>query len=744
MHDIALSVLGEECATITNRPGDKKFSKHTRHLFSTYDATETHLINFLKKQTPAIQTLLCPYPDPINWMPVIPKYNSMRAIRVPRFWKFKIIPRHLQHLRYLDLSENWWIKQLPEEISILYHLKTLNVSGCRKLCRLPRDMKYMASLRHLYTDGCISLKCMPLDLGLLRSLQILTYFVVGNSSGCSAVGQLQNLDLGGKLMLSCLENVIEAQAQAARLGNKEKLKHLALEWSSKCHEEPVANGHKKVLEALKPHSGLEMLRIVRYKSACLPTWMKDLNMSHKHLTELHLIGFTNCEEFVQFSHLEALQILHLEDLDKLPSLCGNERSLTFLKLKKLELRNLKSMENWVAREGRGRQVAFPQLENLVIRECPKLATLPETPNLKVMELDEGKAQLSLLVARAKYMSLLSKLKLSVRDKDAALSLTDENIESPLLELTLSGCNFLFLSGPSEPTTGIWRCFGKLVSLYIYGCDALIYWPEDVFQSLVSLKHLDIFMCQNLVGPTQVIRKPMHQILPHLTSLNVSYCERLAELFHLPPSITEIDILLCKSLKFVWEEDTESKSVHMEQQRDTSSSLEYYASTSVLKQSPTQTNHPLLCMESLTINSCHNMVELQNLPPALKSLHIISCPKLCYVSGQLDAVKHLRIYGCNELRSLDSLGYLPSLENLSLEGCKRLTSLPGSLGSYSALQRLTIQYCPAIDMEPLYGRHQQRLDSLEHRDLSHAHSSDPDEGSFQSIVVLYSAYIFSSP
>jgi Leucine-rich repeat (LRR) protein len=237
---------------------------------------------------------------------------------------------------------------------------------------------------------------------------------------------------------------------------------------------------------------------------------------------------------------------------------------------------------------------------------------------------------------------------------------------------------------------------------------------------------------------------MHQILPHLTSLNVSYCERLAELFHLPPSITEIDILLCKSLKFVWEEDTESKSVHMEQQRDTSSSLEYYASTSVLKQSPTQTNHPLLCMESLTINSCHNMVELQNLPPALKSLHIISCPKLCYVSGQLDAVKHLRIYGCNELRSLDSLGYLPSLENLSLEGCKRLTSLPGSLGSYSALQRLTIQYCPAIDMEPLYGRHQQRLDSLEHRDLSHAHSSDPDEGSFQSIVVLYSAYIFSSP
>ena len=125
--------------------------------------------------------------------------------------------------------------------------------------------------------------------------------------------------------------------------------------------------------------------------------MKDLSLLQKHLTELHLGGFTVCEEFPQFSHLEALQILRLEELDKLQSLCSNEASLTFPKLKELRLLILKNMERWVAAEGReGGEVAFPQLEKLVIRGCPKLVTLPETPNLKDLFLDEGKAQLSLL------------------------------------------------------------------------------------------------------------------------------------------------------------------------------------------------------------------------------------------------------------------------------------------------------------------------------------------------------------
>ncbi|KAJ1267442.1 hypothetical protein BS78_07G056100, partial [Paspalum vaginatum] len=674
MHDIALSVVGEECATIANKSNLKKpLSKHGQHLFFlSYDTTDrTHLIDFLKKQAPTLQTLLL----------------------------------------LLEAERN--------KISILYNLQTLNLSKCTRLCQLPRDMKYMTSLRHLYTEECKSLKCMPPDVRELTSLQTLTYFVAGASSGCSNIGELQNLDLGGKLMLGYLENVTEAQAKVATLGNKEKLRSLSLEWSSECHEESVPDSNKEVLNALKPHGGPEMLRIVCYKSTCLPAWMKDLSLLQRHLAELHLVGFTMCEEFPQFSHLEALQILRLEKLDKLQSLCSGD---TFLKLKELLL-------SAVGREG---QVTFPQLEKLFVRGCPKLATLPETPNLKVVDLNEGKAQLSLQILTHRYLSSVSKLKLHVRDKEAALDLDDENkVESPLLELSLNGCDFLFPPSPSQPAVGIWRWFGKLVSLDIRLCDALIYWPEDVFQSLVSLKHLHVNECCNLVGPTQVKSVPepptTSRVLPRLDTLHVSYCEKLTELFVLPASIREIHIWNCRSLKFKWEEDTDSKNVHVGQ-LDTSTSLENCAPTSVPEQSPAQTNLPLPCLELLLLNSCDNLVALAlpNLPSALQILCIVSCPKLRSLSGQLDTLKHLRIDNCNKLQSLDSLGHLPSLESLWLGSCKCLTSVPGVLGGYSALQRLTIKYCPAIDMKPLYKRHQQRLDSLEERDLSHAHSSNPNE------------------
>ena len=152
-----LSVLGEECATINNWSDQKLLSKHCRHMFSLYTVTGSHLI-----ASPTLQTLLCPDGCTTNWMKHMQNYSSLRALKLRDCSEFKIRPRHLQHLRYLDLSNNSWIKQLPEEISVLCNLQTLNVSWCENLCRLPRDMKYMASLRHLYTEKCWPLKCLQI------------------------------------------------------------------------------------------------------------------------------------------------------------------------------------------------------------------------------------------------------------------------------------------------------------------------------------------------------------------------------------------------------------------------------------------------------------------------------------------------------------------------------------------------------------------------------------------------------
>jgi hypothetical protein len=112
---------------------------------------------------------------------------------------------------------------------------------------------------------------MPLGLGQITSLRTLTYFVAGASSGCSTIGELGNLNLGGELELSGLENVTEALAKKVRLEHKEKITHLSLKWDTKGEEDPVQmDSQKKVLYALKPHDCLQMLRIVNYRGTSLP------------------------------------------------------------------------------------------------------------------------------------------------------------------------------------------------------------------------------------------------------------------------------------------------------------------------------------------------------------------------------------------------------------------------------------------------------------------------------------------
>ncbi|KAG2549971.1 putative disease resistance protein RGA4 [Panicum virgatum] len=714
MHDIALSVMGKDCLTVTDRTSyTKPLPDPTRHFFLSCHLGK-QLDDFLKKQPPTLQTLFCTYGD---FLSHLLEYNSVRALHLQQNLRHQVRSRHLQsqHLRYLNLSDSDVITELPQEISMLYNLQTLDVSFCRRLHQLPKQMKYMTCLRHLYTHGCRSLTHMPPDIGQLASLQTLTYFVVGTSFNCSTVAELQNLNLGGQLVLHGLQNVAEAHAKAASLGKKQKLTHLSLKWNSDVNE--VQDSHMKVLDALKPHGGLEMLRIDSYKGSSLPSWMIDFSLLQQ-LTELHLIDCTVCEVFPEFCHLKALQVLYLEKLDKLRSLCSDMTSMVFPALKKLKLRDLESMERWVSAEGKD-EVTFPVLEKIGIKNCPKLTSLPEAPKLKVINVNEGKAQISLAIVKATYTCLLSKLKLSVEDREATLELDPENHESPLTELSLGGCNFLFLSSPSQPTIGFWKSFEKLVDLEIKNCSGLVYWPEEVFQSLVSLKNLEIKSCDKLIGPAHVNGEPKptaEQVLPHLKIIRIRKCDSLVELFSLPPSLRSIYVCDCNKLERIFGKGDQF-----------ATPCDGHASSTVVEQSSAQANHPPPNLEYLFISSCGNIAALPNLPPSLKSLYIWECQELCSVSGQLGALERLVIYGCSKLLSLDSLGDLPSLESLTIDSCKCLASLPGCHGSYSALRVAMVKYCPSIDMKPLYKLDQQRLDRLEVRDLSHAHSSDPYDG-----------------
>ncbi|KAM0891829.1 hypothetical protein ACQ4PT_026126 [Festuca glaucescens] len=534
----------------------------------------------------------------------------------------------------------------------------------------------------------------------------LTYFVVGSSPGCSTIGELQELNIGGELVLSHLEYVTEDHAKASSLGNKEKLTHLSLEWSDENSEE--LDQQRNVLDALKPHAGLQFLKIHSYRGTGFPSWVTSLN-SLQHLTELHLDGCTMCEEFLQFGQVKALEVLVLRNLSKLQSLCGHDSSAAFSALKDLTLEKLEIVERWVATDGE--ESTFPLLENVRIKNCPKLTTLPEAPELKVMQLIEDKAHLSLSLFRSRCMSYLSELFLCIRDTEATPKLMlDQDREVCISTMQLSHCSFLFSSNPLQPTVGVWKWFRQLVDLEIIGCHMLICWPEEEFRSLVLLKKLSVAICCELIGPTKVkgnCTRGRDQLLPNLKELKISSCGSLTELFVLPPSLTRITITFCDSLEFIpGQDDSELESL---QHFDTAASSENcndLTSTSMPEQSASPRINPL---------------------PCLASLDIVGCPKLRFVSAQLNALLYLCFMDCSGLESLDCLGDLPSLESLHLANCKHLTSLPGSLGYYSALQKLTVRYCPAINMKPIYGQLQHRLNSLEYKDISHVCSSDPDEG-----------------
>ncbi|KAM0849482.1 hypothetical protein ACQ4PT_053707 [Festuca glaucescens] len=167
-----------------------------------------------------------------------------------------------------------------------------------------------------------------------------------SGSGCSDVGELQQLNLGGLLELLQLENVTEEAAKAANIGKKEELQELKLKWTVGCEDDA------RVLEGLKPHDGLQAARIESYGGTAFPTWMSML----QNVVEIHLSGCS-----------------------KLQWLFSCDTSFSFPNLKEFTLRGLQSLERWweLSHQEQGKEVIFPQLEKLSIERCPKLTTLPE-------------------------------------------------------------------------------------------------------------------------------------------------------------------------------------------------------------------------------------------------------------------------------------------------------------------------------------------------------------------------------
>ncbi|CAL9116047.1 unnamed protein product, partial [Musa acuminata var. zebrina] len=268
----------------------------------------------------------------------------------------------LIHLRYLDISYNNEIWQLPESLCGLYNLRVLNLSEC-ELQSLPHGMSKLINLMHLYAKDEIISKIN--NVGKLTSLQGLSSFKVLEDQG-HKVAQLDGLtQLHGELQITNLENIESKQeAGMSNMNNKQYLDALALEWT--LYDGSGLDGNEivvseEVLEGLQPHQALKRLTIRGYNGVRSPSWLQA-----QLLVNLITLELENCTAWEDISCI-----------GQLPN------------LKKLYVKGMPAVKQ--ISHGLSTESKFlPNLEELVLENMVALEELPsllQLSNLKVLHIE---------------------------------------------------------------------------------------------------------------------------------------------------------------------------------------------------------------------------------------------------------------------------------------------------------------------------------------------------------------------
>ncbi|KAF8036770.1 hypothetical protein BT93_C2473 [Corymbia citriodora subsp. variegata] len=680
---------------------------------------------------------------------LLPTLRQLRALSLSHYQKIFMLPSSigcLKHLRYLNLSYNRSLSRLPDSITALYNLQTLILAYCQSLIELPSNMCRLTCLRHLDIRETF-LKRMPLGMNRLKNLQTLTNFVVAENCGTRVreLGEFENLM--GALSIQGLQSVESYRdAEMVNLQGKRYLKKLVLEWSS--DNNITQQNCLDVLDKLQPHWNLRELIIISYSGSSFPDWL-----GHYSFSNMSVVRLESCKHCVslpplgQLTSLEKLIIKGFDGVTRVGTEFNGSNCIPFQSLKYLEFADMCNWKEWASFAIQTGGLAFAHLQELCIRNCPKLsAGLPNhLPSLSALFIEKCPQ----LTSSLPFAPLLRKINLDDCGKVSGVEplvngteLQDmeiKNLSTLPLRFLPPSMTRLNLEDSHEIELPMHRCHESLQYLNLKrSCDSLISFPLEIFPSLKNIQLVENEKLEHLSNAdgSPLLLHSMYisdcpefrsfpaggLAAPFLTSLELNDCYQLkylpANMQDLLPSLRSLKISSCPQLESFPEQGLPSKLVALSVsdcdklitgRKDWGLQSLCSLKTFVIEQEKNIESFPEIgllptSLTSLYIFGFENLTSLNSKGlhslSSLEKLFIGECPKLHSFSkeGQIlpASLTTLLIYDM-DLKSLDTLGlhHLTCLKNFHIIDCQNLRSMPAE-GLSSSLSDLFIYGCPLLE------------------------------------------------
>ncbi|KAK4784890.1 hypothetical protein SAY86_019258 [Trapa natans] len=502
MHDLAESVADEDWIAIdTSKPGqvDLPEARHESIL-----AMKDH--NQLKKlKDKKIRSLLCSYEGgsfDFSFTLDLCLFGNLRALCLRGFGMK--VPRSigkLKHLRSLDLSGNRRMTSLPNSVGKLCNLETLILKDCGKLKSLPSGITKLGNLRELDIAGCTALTHMPRGIRGLSNLQLSTFVVGEKCNGNAArINELEGLAALRKgLKISRVEKISSEESFSVE---KLDLQDLELDWTA--YEENHKEGAEKVLERFRTNQNLKSLSINGYPGRQLSSWIFQMQM----LVIIKISDFHRVRYLPPLDQLPSLKIISLSYSESLEWIELSENSMRlqinlFPSLEKVQFTGLIKFKGWE----RKRTMRMEDEEGIK-EDSSSLSVIPIFfDKVTALEVDYP--------SRFSFMRGDRQLQLVGMEYKILQEMCGQYQEAPSTDPS-SSSRITFIPISSIPLP-------RLTSLSLSYLTDTEHMPVELFQSLPSLKFLEIKSCPRLKSlPGKAILRG----LISLESLRISHCDEL--------------------------------------------------------------------------------------------------------------------------------------------------------------------------------------------------------------------------